>query len=141
MGKSFLDGRVTVTTLKRFDAVPSTGIGPLGRIVSMDGEMAVLCNGPELHYVATAEFLPGTTRGNHLHLIKDQWLYVINGELDVTVAIRGSEVRQTFTMHEGDMVHIAAGIAHAFTSRGSSLAVEASGAAYDPSDTLPCVLV
>ena len=83
---SYLSGRVWKRVLPTFDAAPPPGTtGPL-RMRLPQGELAQFYDDPQgIHYLAFIELKEGTKRGNHFHRIKEEYIYLLSGELVLVV--------------------------------------------------------
>lgn len=66
---------------------------------------------PEKFSVGASYILPGKAHHTHTHPEEDEIIYVVNGEVEQTV---GDE---TFSMKEGDMVYIPAGVPHSSVNK------------------------
>ncbi|MBK8458795.1 MAG: hypothetical protein IPL43_00060 [Micropruina sp.] len=52
-----------------------------GILVFEAGRFARILDGEPFQYLAYLEYLPGQTRGNHYHRIKQELLYITSGRL------------------------------------------------------------
>jgi len=83
----------------------------------------------------------GAVRGNHVHRVKEELVYVLSGRLELVVQeIPGGE-RVTLELGPGDLVFISTGIAHALKPLEAGTAIEFSKARFDPSDVQRVVLI
>lgn len=123
--------------------VPLVGEAPeLKRLNLPQGQLAQLCpSQPGFHYLAWMELKPGGVRGNHYHHEKEEWLYLIEGELELTVEDPESGERARCSLLPGDLVIIQAGIAHALLPKQIGQGIEFSPAPFDPADTVAHPLV
>lgn len=137
MDRSLYDGLVTIRTLPLHQAAEMVGHIPDGRIAMPAGELGIVLNGPEVRYIATLEFVEGAHRGNHVHRVKSQWLYVISGHIRGTFEHVETKIRETADLQSGDLLHISPSVAHVFTGIEPSLALEACSLPFDPTDTIP----
>src|SRR5437870_12464864 len=79
---TFLPGKLRKFSLP----VIATPVGPdapnLKRLLLPQGELAQFYDSDEpVRYLAFIELRAGSTRGNHYHQFKEEWLYLIQGEL------------------------------------------------------------
>src|SRR4051812_47083777 len=139
---SYLGGKVLKRTLPVFHSPPPAGtIGPK-RLLLAQGELANIYDADEgLRYAALIEMRVGAVRGNHVHRVKEELVYVISGRLELVVQeIAGGE-RVTVELAAGDLAIIATGVAHAIKPLESGMAIEFSKARFDPADVEKVVLV
>jgi mannose-6-phosphate isomerase-like protein (cupin superfamily) len=132
---TFLNGKV----LKRSLPVLQLPLGPdapaLRRLLLPQGELAQFHNAEEgIRYMAFIELLPGQVRGNHYHKIKEELVYVIRGEVSLSVADIDSQARASVPLRAGDLALIRTGIAHALRTVEPGQAIEFSVARFDPAD-------
>ena len=136
--ETFLQGKVTKQSLPLVPVPGPPGPAGLKRLGLAQGQLAHFYNGPEgIRYMACLELRAGTTRGNHYHQRKAEWVYVIRGELRVTVEDVATRERQAFTLVEGDLAFIPTQVAHCMHVISSGEAVEFSPAQFDATDTVP----
>lgn len=133
---SFLSGKVIKHSLPLLPVPVAPDSPNLKRLALPQGELAQFCNGPEpIRYIAYVELRPATTRGNHFHRVKQEWFYLIHGELTLALQNTDSGEFGSFEMRAGDLVVIPPGIAHAFICTSEGGAVEFSPALFDPADS------
>jgi len=131
----FLGGKVCTWSLPVVE--PGTGAGAprLKRLLLLQGELAQFYDGPEgIRYIASIQLRPGHPRGNHYHKVKQEFLYVIEGEAVLIVQDMETEARVSIPLRGGDLAFIQTGVGHALQVAGPGLAVEFSAARFDPDD-------
>lgn len=132
---TFLNGKV----LKQSLPVLGLPLGPdapaLKRLLMPQGELAQFYDAKEgIRYMAFIELLPGQARGNHYHKVKEELVYVIRGEVLLTVADIDSKARASVALQAGDLAVIRTGIAHAYRTVEPGQAIEFSIARFNPAD-------
>ena len=131
-----LSGKVTKRVLPAFEGAVAVDAPNLKRLLLPQGELAQLHNDDEpIHYLAFIELRKGTVRGNHIHKIKKEFVYIMAGETELIVEDADSKARETIPMRAGELAVISPGVAHAFRVLKSGQAVEFSPSQYDPADT------
>jgi hypothetical protein len=134
----FLAGKVRKISLPVIHGRPEPKAPYLKRLMLPQGELAQFHDGPEaMRYLAFVELRAGAVRGNHYHKVKEEWIYMISGELLLVVADITSGARERFTITCGDLAFISTGIAHALHVTQSGQAIEFSPVAFDPADSYP----
>jgi len=132
----FLGGKVRKISLPVIHGRPEPNAPPLKRLLLPQGELAQFHSSPEgMRYLAYAELRVGAVRGNHYHKFKEEWLYIISGEVWLVVEDVASRVRDILTLECGDLVFIPTGVAHALHVKKSGQALEFSPVAFDPGDS------
>ena len=116
---AFLNGKVLKRSLPVFQLPLGPEAPALKRLFLPQGELAQFYDADEgIRYMAFIELLPGQVRGNHYHKVKEELVYVIRGEVLLSVADIDSKARASVTLRAGDLALIQTGIAHALrTSR------------------------
>jgi len=136
---SLFDGRVLRTTLPVFRPGEAPPGARIKRLQLVQGELSQIYDGncPEqgLLYLATVQLLPGQVRGNHYHMAKREWIYLMCGSLKVIVRDRITGVRDELQATAGDRIYLAPGIEHVLVPLEAGYAVEYSPEAFDPADT------
>ena len=132
---TFLSGKV----LKRSLPVLQLPLGPdapaLKRLLLPQGELAQFYDADEgIRYLAFLELLPGQVRGNHYHKVKEELVYVIRGEVLLSVADVDSKAHASVALQAGDLAVIQTGIAHALRTVEPGQAIEFSSSRFDPAD-------
>lgn len=89
---------------------------------------------------------PGQVRGNHYHLLANEWFTIVNGNARVLLAdpVTGSRKELNLSSENPFTLFVPAGIAHCFVNLVDSnefLLVAYSDKYYDPNDTLPYTLL
>lgn len=134
----FLGGKVRKISLPVIHGKPEPKPPYLKRLMLSQGELAQFHSSQEgMRYVAYVELRTGAVRGNHYHKIKEEWIYIISGEVSLVLADITSRVRDRITIGSGDLAFISTGIAHALHVTQSGQAIEFSPAAFDPADSYP----
>ena len=112
------------------------------RLQLPQGDLAQIHNADEpIRYLAAIELKPGSIRGNHVHRIKREFLYLTSGRLRLALQDCATGETASTELSAGDLVLIPPGIAHALCPLEPGLAVEFSPAVLDPTDTERHVLV
>lgn len=132
---TFLAGKVLKSSLPVVQPPFGPDAPTLKRMPLPQGELAQFydADGP-IRYLAFIELRAGSVRGNHYHKIKEESLYVIQGQLLLVVEDLESKGRETVGLGAGDLVLIPAGIAHALRITESGQAVEFSPSRFDAAD-------
>jgi mannose-6-phosphate isomerase-like protein (cupin superfamily) len=132
---TFLSGKVLKQSLTRFDGRPPADAPKLKRLMLPQGELAQVHDGePGIRYLACIALLPGAIRGNHYHKIKNEYLYIISGRVQLVVQDLASGQRESMSLESGDLVFIPVSIAHAFRTLEQGQGIEFSTAEFDRSD-------
>ena len=132
---TFLNGKV----LKRSLPALHLPLGPdapvLKRLLLPQGELAQFYDAEEgIRYMAFIELLPGQVRGNHYHKVKEELVYLIRGEVLLSIADIDSKAPASVALRTGDLAVIRTGIAHALRTVEPGQAVEFSSSRFDPAD-------
>ena len=108
---------------------------PLKRLMLPQGELAQVHNGePPIHYLAFIELREGTQRGNHFHRVKEEFVYLLSGEVRLLVEDIESKAREIVPLNTGDLVFIPVGVAHTLDVVKAGQAIEFSAARFDATD-------
>jgi hypothetical protein len=135
---TFLEGKVLKRTLPALSSTTSTNEPRLKRLLLPQGELAQFYDGEEgMRYLAFIGLQTGAARGHHYHKYKEEWVYLIQGELLLLVEDIESKLRQSVILRTGDYAFISPNIAHALCPLQSGHAVEYSPTRFDRSDTYP----
>ena len=135
--RSYLDGRVTVTTLPACDPAEASQ-PPLKRLLLEKGELAHIHNADApIMMIAYTELRTGKPRGNHVHRRKHEWMYLIRGACRLIVEDPDTGTRDEIRIREGDLISIAVGIAHVIDPLEDGHAIEFSPSRFDATDTFP----
>ena len=106
------------------------------------GELANFYDGDEgIRYIALIEMRLGQVRGNHVHRVKDEQVYVLSGQLLLVAQDGEAGERINIDLHPGDLVSIATGVAHAIKPMQTGYAIEFSRARFDPADSQKVMLI
>src|SRR5262245_17799687 len=128
-------GKVRKRSLPVYHGSPPAGSSGPKRLILPQGELSNIYDAEEgLKYAALIEMRLGRVRGNHVHRVKEELVYVISGRLELLVreTLKGEAVK--LELLPGDLAFISAGIAHAIKPLETGLAIEFSKARFDPSD-------
>jgi hypothetical protein len=139
---SYLHGKVQKQSLPLFEKPPQGMAEGPKRLLLPQGELANFYDADEgIRYAAFIELRVGGIRGNHIHQVKEEQVYLISGEL-LLVAQEGLDgQRVSLDIKEGDLVKIATGVAHAFNPIKAGFAIEFSKTRFDPLDVQRVVLI
>jgi len=114
----------------------------LKRLALPQGELAQFYDGADgIRYIAFIELLAGNSRGNHYHKHKEEWIYLVRGELSLVLQDMDSKEKATVPMAAGDLVKISPGVAHTLKIIQPGDAIEFSTARFDASDIHRHVLI
>lgn len=131
---TFLGGKVCKWSLPVVEG--ASGAFEPKRLMLPQGELARIYDADEgIRYIACLELRAGTVRGNHYHLHKEEWVYVLQGELALLLQDRATQERESVPIRVGDLAFIPAGVAHAMRAVQPGHAVEFSSSRFDPSDS------
>jgi len=139
-----LNGKVIRDRLPVIEGRPAPGqvLPPLKRLILPQGELAQILNGePAIRFLAWIDLPEGGIRGNHVHHRKQEYLYLIAGELRLTLEDIATGERAELSLKAGDRVHIPPGIAHALWPVRAGHALEFAPDPLDPADTSPHRLI
>ena len=115
---------------------------PRGRLHVVLGASQLPAGTPfgELYLVVTDR--PGERRGDHLHVLADEWFAVVQGSATLEIVDPATGERRDIELDaaRAETVRVPAGLAHCLVSRGSdpTIAVAWSTQEYDPEDTVAC---
>jgi quercetin dioxygenase-like cupin family protein len=134
--------KVLKRSLPVFHGPPPAGTSGPKRLILPQGELANFYDADEgLRYGALIEMRVGSIRGNHVHRVKEELIYVISGRLELVVQQMPEGERVALELVAGDLAFIATGIAHAIKPLESGLAMEFSKARFDPADVQKVALI
>jgi mannose-6-phosphate isomerase-like protein (cupin superfamily) len=132
----YLSGRVWKRSLPVIEGPPLADAPALKRLRLPQGELAqVLDADVPIRYLACIELRQGTVRGNHFHRVKQEFLYILQGEAVLRVEDRESKVGERLALVPGDLAFVGAGVAHGLDVVKSGVAIEFSEARFDAADT------
>jgi hypothetical protein len=130
-----LQGKVRKLSLPIIQGPPGADAPTLKRLRLPQGELAQVYDAPDgIRYLAVIELLPDSLRGNHYHRVKEELVYVIQGEVLLALADPVSGARDSISLEPGDLAIIPTGIAHALKTVRPGVALEFSPAGFDSSD-------
>jgi uncharacterized RmlC-like cupin family protein len=130
-----LGGKVTKRTLPLVQPSSTPDSRTLKRLLLPQGELAQFYDGDEgIRYIAQIELQAGSIRGNHYHKVKQEWVYVMGGELTLVVEDLESKARESTPLLGGDLAFIQTGVVHALQVTKSGQAIEFSTSRFDPAD-------
>jgi oxalate decarboxylase/phosphoglucose isomerase-like protein (cupin superfamily) len=139
--KIYFDGRATVKSLPLTDQ-PANRAEICARISSPRGELAVLTDGTvPIRHLSYLEMRPGMIRGNHFHKLRQEYFYLISGNISLSLSDVATGQTVALEIQPGDMVYIQPGVAHAFNPLTPGHAVEYAAQPFDFSDVFPHQLV
>ena len=132
---TFLNGKVQKRSLPAFE-LPLAGDAPtVKRLLLPQGELAQFYDADEaVRYLAFIELRPGSVRGNHYHRVKEEWVYMIAGEVALIVEDIETKARESVPLQTGDLALIRTGVAHALQVQRLGQAVEFSATRFDRLD-------
>lgn len=132
---SVLGGRVTKRTLPIVQPSSTPDSRILKRLMLPQGELAQFYDGDEgIRYIAQIELQAGRVRGNHYHKVKNEWVYMMSGEVTLIVEDLDSKARESVKLGVGDLAFLKTGVVHALQVTKSGQAIEFSTARFDPAD-------
>ena len=136
-----LGGKVVKTSLPQVQPPSGPDSPTLKRLLLPQGELAQFYDSPEgIRYIAFIELNAGNPRGNHYHKIKEEWVYVIRGELTLLVLDLATNASAETALAAGDLVRISTQVVHTLKVIQPGQAVEFSSARFDPADIYRHVL-
>lgn len=140
--ESFLNGKVKKRTLPQVHGRPGPDAPVLKRLSLPQGDLAQFWDGEHpIRYMAFVELLANTLRGNHFHRRKHEFVYIISGEVEVSVAEQNGNSRQTFRATKGDVISIEPGVAHVYRVIAGGSAIEFAPTSFNSQDTFPQTLL
>jgi len=132
---TLLNGRVLKQSLPVLRLPLAPDAPALKRLLMPQGELAQFYDAEEgIRYLAFIDLLPGQVRGNHYHQVKEELVYVIRGEVLLSVADIDSRESASVALRTGDLVMIRPRITHALRTVEAGHAIEFSVARFDPAD-------
>lgn len=108
-----------------------------GRIISQAGEIAQIVSGTSFKFLAYIEFEESgeTPRGNHYHVNKEEFFYVVKGRLRAIYENLETKERAETVLETGDLVSVKPKCAHVYFPVEYTQLIEFSTGAFDPADT------
>jgi mannose-6-phosphate isomerase-like protein (cupin superfamily) len=135
---SYLAGKVLKQSLPVLPPPLGADAPALRRLLLPQGELAQFYDADKpIRYMAFLELRPGRLRGNHYHKLKEELLYIIQGELSLLVQDTLNGTRDSVPLRAGDLALIRCGVAHALLAAAPRQAIEFSPARFDPADSFP----
>ena len=135
---SALGGKVLKQSLPVLQPPVPLSAPALKRLQLAQGELAQFYDDADgIRYIAFIELREGGVRGNHYHKVKEEFVYVIDGEALLLAQEPGTRERVELPLQAGDLAWIQTGIAHAMRTRKPGRAIEFSKARFDPRDIYP----
>jgi len=131
----FFGGKLIKWSLPAFHPPFGAPSADIKRLLLPQGELAQVHDGREpIRYLACLDLLANTTRGNHYHGAKREFVYLMRGgyELVAQEVATGEKIR--LPIREGELVLVEPGIAHAMVVTAPGVAVEWSPTPFDASD-------
>lgn len=134
----YLAGAVKKWSLPVITGRPGPDAPALKRLLLPQGELAQVHDADEgMRYMAVIETRVGCARGNHYHKVKQERIYVLQGELSVAVEDVQTKARASVPLRTGDLVLIQTGIAHALQTVKPGQAIEFGQVRFDATDIFP----
>lgn len=134
----FLGGRVRRRRLPVYEGPPGPDAPILKRICLPQGELAQIYGMERgMRYIALIEMVAGKDRGNHYHHRKEEWIYLLEGEVELQVEDPETREGGRLALRKGDLVVIMPGVAHVVRPGCPGQAIEFSPQEFDPGDSEP----
>jgi hypothetical protein len=138
----YLAGKVLKWSLPVISGRPGPDAPALKRLLLPQGELAQVHDSDEgIRYMAVIEARVGSVRGNHYHKIKEEWIYLMQGRLEVVIQDIQTSERASVPLAIGDLIFIQTRIAHALQTAEPGQAIEFSAARFDAADIFPFALI
>jgi mannose-6-phosphate isomerase-like protein (cupin superfamily) len=132
---SLLAGKVSKRSLPVLRGSAPATSPALKRLLLPQGELAQFYDADKpIRYIAFIELREGSVRGNHYHKFKEEFIYVIRGELEILAEDLNSKARATLPLQTGDLAVIQTGVAHALRTLRPGQAIEFSEVRFDSKD-------
>ena len=132
---ALLDGKVTKRTLPMVEPSSTPDLRTLKRLMLPQGELAQFYDGEEgIRYIAQIELQAGSVRGNHYHKLKQEWVYVMSGEVTLIAEDLETKRRESVQLKPGDLAFIQTEVVHVLQVTEAGQAIEFSTARFDPAD-------
>ena len=134
----YLAWRVVKWSLPVISGRPGPDAPMLKRLLLPQGELAQVHDSEEgIRYLAFIETRSGSVRGNHYHKIKEERIYVLQGELLVLVEDVETKARASVPLRTGELLLIQTVVAHLLQTVEPGQAIEFSKARFNPADSFP----
>jgi quercetin dioxygenase-like cupin family protein len=131
----FLAGKVWKRTLPLLEVPLGPDAPALKRLLLPQGELAQFYDADAgVRYMASIELRAGSIRGNHYHKTKEEFIYVMGGEVLLVVEDIATPGRASVPLRAGDLAFIATGVAHALQTVTAGHGIEFSTVRFDPID-------
>src|SRR5215475_6780393 len=122
---TLLDGKATRQILPVVQPSTVPDSRALKRLMLPQGELAQFYDGDEgIRYIAQIELQAGSVRGNHYHKVKQEWVYMMSGEVTLIVEDLEFKSRESVPLKAGDLSFIQTGVVHALQVTKSGQAIE-----------------
>ena len=130
-----LGGKVIKRTLPSIHGPSGPDAPALKRLILPQGELAQFYDDDlGIRYMAMIDLLPEKPRGNHYHKVKQEYIYVLEGEVELITEDIGNQERASILLKKGDLVVIEVLIAHVLRPVTAGRAIEFSPARFDVAD-------
>ena len=139
MAKSeYLAGKVVKWSLPVISGRPGPDAPTLKRLLLPQGELAQVHDSDEgIRYMAVIETRIGCDRGNHYHKVKEERIYVLQGEVLVLAENVRTRERASVRLQTGSLLLIETGVAHLLRTVEPGQAIEFSNTRFDAADIFP----
>ena len=108
------------------------------RAVSEIGSVHYIMDGQPLKRASVQEIKKGAGfRGQHIHRLKKEWIYLLRGRLEVQLVCCKTGERLTAVLEPGDRILMPPGIAHRVRALEDSEMVELCDQPFSPEDNRP----
>ena len=89
------------------------------------GSLIRLSVDQNVNLIGIVDFKVGNpVRGNHYHLTKDEYFYLLEGKVNGYFKEKGSEIVEHHVIESGTLIHIKPGCTHAFSAIENGYAIE-----------------
>jgi len=137
----YLAGKVVKRTLPTINGRPGPDAPTLKRLLLPQGELAHVYDSDDgIRYLAAVEARMGSVRGNHYHRVKEEGIYMVQGELSVVVEDVETHDRATVPVKTGDLLLIQTGVAHQLRTVEPGQMIEFSRVRFNAADCYPFAL-
>ena len=134
----YLGGKVVKSSLPVITGRPGPDAPALKRLVLPQGELGQIHDSDEgIRYMAVLELRAGSVRGNHYHKVKEERVYVLQGELSVLLQDLQTNERASVSLRTGDLLLIPTGIAHVMRTVEPGQAIEFAPTRFNAADIFP----
>ena len=130
----FLAGKVCKWSLPVVEHPP--GPYKLKRLLLPQGELANIYDADEgIRFLTFLELRADSLRGNHYHKVKEEFVYVIQGEVSLVLQDIETKECDRLQLCAGDLALVRTKVAHALRTVRAGQALEFSKTRFDPDDT------